>query len=100
MDTMISATGIGWAIGQLRGGARVRRRGWNGKHMWLVMVFGSQWDMPPARNQQLAAPGAVIADGYRYRSDFVAIRGADGGLVPWLCSQTDLLASDWEMVVE
>lgn len=27
---------------------------------------------------------------------YIYMKTADGGLVPWLCSQTDLLAEDWE----
>ncbi len=29
---------------------------------------------------------------------FVYMRTVTGDLVPWLCSQTDLLATDWEAV--
>lgn len=97
---MTTANDIGWAVAQLKQGSRVRRAGWNGKNMWLVMIFGSQWDLPPARDHDLSEPGGIIKDGYRYRSDWIAIRAAGGALVPWLASQADLLAIDYEMVVE
>jgi hypothetical protein len=29
---------------------------------------------------------------------YVYMSTAQGDLVPWLCSQTDLLATDWEIV--
>jgi len=32
-----------------------------------------------------------------YRSH-VDMKTADGSLVPWVCSQTDMLAEDWESV--
>ena len=28
---------------------------------------------------------------------YVYMRTAQGGLIPWLCSQADLLANDWEV---
>lgn len=65
---------IGWAVKQLRNGAIVGRPGWNGKGMWLELM--------PAR-------GTIQA--------FVMMHTAQGTDVPWLCSQTDLLATDWEI---
>lgn len=89
---------IGWAVKKLQDGQRVRRFGWNGKGLWLVLIKGSEWDMPHHKDLSLSGPGGGnIKDGYQWRSDFVAMRAADGALVPWLCSQTDLLATDWEL---
>ncbi len=34
----------------------------------------------------------------RMTQPYVFMHTADGGRVPWLCSQTDLLASDWVTV--
>lgn len=28
---------------------------------------------------------------------YVYMKTAQGGLIPWLCSQADLLATDWEI---
>lgn len=69
--------GIGWAVDQLRRGKRVCRRGWNGKNMYL----------------QLQSPDSYS----KMTLPYVYMRTADGHLVPWLCSQTDLLATDWEI---
>ena len=68
---------IGWAVKELQNGARVRREGWNGKGMWLAL-------------QQPDSTGIKMTLPYVYMST------AQGDLVPWLCSQTDLLAHDWE----
>ena len=87
--------GIGWAVDQLQQGSRIRRRGWNGKGMWLVLVHGVEWQA-----ESTGSRWSAVIDPPRYRADFVAMRAADGGLVPWLCSQADLLAIDWEAVVE
>lgn len=69
---------IGQAIEAMRAGQRVARRGWNGKGMWLAL--------------QIPDEGSKMTLPYVYMST------AQGDLVPWLCSQTDLLATDWETV--
>ena len=72
--------GIGWAVKQMRDGRLVARRGWNGKGMWLYLV---------------ADPDPMLEAS---TMPYVVMNTADGGKVPWLCSQTDLLANDWEVV--
>jgi hypothetical protein len=67
---------IGWAVKQLQDGERVRRAGWNGKGMWLEL-------QTPDANSKMTLP-------------YVYMSTAQGDLVPWLCSQSDLLATDWE----
>lgn len=66
---------IGWAVDQLRKGNRVCRQGWNGKNMYLQLQV-------PDQHSKMTLP-------------YVYMRTAQGDLVPWLCSQTDLLATDW-----
>ena len=80
---------IGWAVKQMRDGQRVRRTGWNGKGMWLALM-SSQWSGAP----MWACAMPVEWNGYL---PFVVMYTADKFLVPWLCSQTDLLATDWEI---
>lgn len=71
----------------VKGGDRVRRAGWNGKGMWLALVAGQQ------------AGESVDVRGERLRLlPWIGMRTADGNWVPWLASQTDLLASDWEVL--
>lgn len=69
--------GIGWAVKELHNGNRVRRAGWNGKGMWLALQV-------PDAHSKMTLP-------------YVYMSTAQGGLVPWLCSQSDLLATDWEI---
>ena len=76
---------IGWAVKQMHTGSRVRRAGWNGKGMWLALVAEGAAMIPQK-----------ISDGYDVMA-FVAMKTADNKFVPWLCSQTDLLAIDWEI---
>ncbi len=70
---------IGWAVKQMHNGERVRRSGWNGKGMWLAL-----------------ANFATLESG-SHTLPFVYMATVQGDLVPWLCSQTDLLAADWEI---
>ncbi len=79
---------IGWAVKQMWNGVRVRRAGWNGKGMWLALVTSWTFNvwLGPADNLPEARP-----------LPFVMMRTADCCFVPWLCSQTDLLATDWEI---
>ena len=70
--------GIGWAVKELFDGRRVCRTGWNGKNMWLEL-------QRPDANSKMTLP-------------YVYMSTAQGDLVPWLCSQGDLLARDWESV--
>jgi hypothetical protein len=79
--------GIGEAVKELQNGNRVRRAGWNGKGMFLFLVAG--WD---ATNV-----AAIPQDDARERLPFVAMKTADEKVIPWLCSQADLLAVDWEL---
>lgn len=75
---------IGSAVFAMREGKRVRRAGWNGKGMWLQFVHEWRIDAPPGHGVRLLP--------------WVGMKTADNGFVPWLCSQTDLLATDWELV--
>jgi len=79
------------ALDALKGGARVARTGWNGKGMFLFLVPGStfQVNRPPLLG--IYPEGTII----NY-CPHIDMRTADGKIVPWLASQTDLLASDWE----
>ena len=73
-------SGMDWAIVQLQQGNRVCRSGWNGKGMWLKL-------QTPDAKSKMTLP-------------YVYMSTAQGDLVPWLCSQTDLLAKDWEHPAE
>jgi len=69
---------IGQAVSKLRGGKRVARRGWNGRDMYIELQH-------PDEHSKMTLP-------------YVFMKTAQDDLVPWLCSQTDLLADDWEVV--
>lgn len=74
---------FGDAIAELKRGGRVTRAGWNGIGMYLVLI--NQYDY-----SVISSP----ANGYQ-RSPFIAMKTANQTIVPWLASQTDMLAEDW-----
>jgi hypothetical protein len=66
------------ALTYLKVGQRVSREGWNGKGMWLAL-------QTPDSGSKMTLP-------------YIFMSTAQGDLVPWLASQTDLLAEDWSVV--
>lgn len=86
---------IGWAVKQMQDGQRVCRSGWNGKGMWLILVPGSI-GLTVDEGRPLAKAGLPIGMNFNYLPH-VDMWTAQGNLVPWLCSQTDLLATDWQI---
>lgn len=72
--------GFEQALSALKCGQRVARAGWNGKGMWL--------------NMQVPDAGSKMTLPYIYMSTVA------GNLVPWICSQTDMLSNDWEIIQE
>lgn len=72
------AMNIGEAVAALKAGKRVARAGWNGKVLSLELHV-------PEATERMTHP-------------FVFMHLLDGGRIPWLCSQADLLANDWVVV--
>lgn len=83
---------FGLALSNLKIGCKVCRYGWNGKGMFIFLVPGStfQVDRPPLLG--IYPEGTTI----KYLPH-IDMKTADGSVVPWLASQTDLLANDWEI---
>lgn len=86
--------GIGWAVEELKDGNRVARNGWNGKGMYLFLVPGSRFTVEADRPMGEACP-ELVGKEVDYHAH-VDMKTAQGYVVPWLCSQADLLADDWE----
>lgn len=78
------------ALKELKNHARAARVGWNGEGMFLFLVPGSTFavNRPPLLG--IYPEGATI----EYRSH-IDMKTVDGSIVPWVASQTDLLADDW-----
>lgn len=75
---------FGEALEYLKIGHGVARSGWNGKGMWLELQL-------PDEHSKMTLP-------YVYLNYPATADGPypDGARVPWLASQTDMLANDWE----
>ena len=84
---------FGNAIEALKEGKRVARAGWNGKGMFLFLVPGSNFIVNREPLLSIMGEGAQIT--YRPHID---MKDAEGKVVPWLASQTDMLAEDWAIV--
>lgn len=96
----MSGNGIGWAVEQMRHGKMVRRSGWNGKGMWIALstVMGRQEVASGEFWSNNARKYAQAQGGYATVLPCVIMKTATGEiLLGWLCSQTDLLAIDWEI---
>jgi hypothetical protein len=69
---------FGYALDRLHMGLKLARAGWNGKGMYIEL------QVPDARSK-MTLP-------------YIFMKTADNNRVPWLASQTDLLAQDWHRV--
>ena len=78
---------LGGAIALLKEGKKVSRLGWNGKGIFLELQV-------PDAHSKMTSPYIYI-DTTGLESDNPAARRS---LVPWLASQTDMLAEDWKEI--
>lgn len=83
---------FGQALDALKDGKRVARDGWNGKGMFLFLVQGSNFIVNREPLMSIMGEGAEVT--YRPHID---MKDAEGKVVPWLASQTDILADDWRI---
>lgn len=86
---------FGQALEALKKGEKVAREGWNGKGMFLFLVNGSRFQVNRAPLNTIYPEGTEID----YRSH-IDMKTADGSIVPWVASQTDLLGEDWTFAPE
>ena len=78
---------FGQALEEIKLGNNVRRMGWNGEGIFLALQM-------PDENSLMTQPYIYIdTHGLITKNE-----NAPKGRVPWLASQTDMLAEDWEVV--
>ena len=63
------------ALRLLKEGYSVYRKGWNGKGMWVQL-------QTPDEDSKMSLP-------------YIFMRTAQGELIPWVISHSDLLSDDW-----
>lgn len=71
---------FGDVLRALRQGKRCARSGWNGKGQWIAL-------RSPKPGNPMTRP-------------FIFICTVDLDRVPWVASQTDLLATDWQVLAD
>ena len=79
---------FGDAINVLKVGGKVARKGWNGKGMFLKLVPNEFYDVGVSIVER-------DCEGLLPR---IGMKTAENMFVPWLASQTDMLAEDWEII--
>ena len=84
---------FGLAIEALKKGLKVERDGWNGKGMFLYFVGADSY--PVKTNAAASHFGLNSLVPYRA---YIAMKTVDNDVVPWVASQTDVLAEDWRIV--
>jgi hypothetical protein len=72
---------FGDALRALKQGKRLSRTGWNGRGLWLEL--------------QVPDAGSKMTLPYVYLNYPDNAQNTPGARVPWLASQTDMLAEDW-----
>lgn len=87
--------GFGFALGWLNAGCKLARKGWNGKGMFIYLVGPGRYAPSTPAGHDIAAGES---DGLVPYGPYIAMKTAQGNVVPWLASQTDILADDWEIV--
>lgn len=85
---------FGDALVYLNLGKNVTRvNGWNGKGMFIFLVPGSTFKVNRPPLLGIYPEGTEI--NYQPHID---MKTANGTIVPWFCSQSDMLANDWMVI--
>jgi hypothetical protein len=79
---------FGQALEDLKLGAKVARKGWNGKGIFIELQV-------PDEHSKMTSP-YIFIDTTELQTENP---DAPKSRVPWLASQTDMLAEDWVIVL-
>lgn len=83
---------FGMAIEAMKLGHKVARSGWNGKGMYLVLLD------PVKDNLQILEVSCAERSVPLALQPFIVMKTVQNTYVPWLASQSDMLADDWRIV--
>lgn len=83
---------IGQAIELLKLKHKVTRQNWNGKNMFLYYVPAASY--PAVTEVAKEEFGETVP-----YAAYIAMKTAQGNVVPWVASQTDILAEDWMIIM-
>lgn len=84
---------FGEAVRLLKQGHAVTREGWNGKGMFLYHVGADAYPAKTDIAKREFGENALVP----YRA-YIAMKTAQGDVVPWVASQSDILSNDWQVI--
>ena len=80
---------FGEAINKAKEGAKIARKGWNGKNQYVELA---------TRISYMNVRGEVVnCEHEAIGNKALAFVGTSGVQIGWLASQADMLANDWEV---
>lgn len=88
---------FGYALAHLERGHKVTRQGWNGQGMYVVLQAGYP-DGIPVNANTARATGLPEGTTATFRPYLMMKTIHENEFVPWVASQTDLLAHDWAVI--
>lgn len=80
---------FGHAVELLKSGFKLARKGWNGKGMYISYVDPKEWN-----SSELERPW----DEDLKPRPWIGIKTVDNEYMPWVPSQSDVLAEDWVII--
>lgn len=84
---------FGLAVEAMKMGYKVSRQGWNGKGMFVYHVPADYYPVKTEAAKSFYGENSLVP----YR-EYIAMKTVDNNVVPWVASQTDILANDWNIV--
>lgn len=79
------------ALEHIKDGKRLSREGWRKMGLFVFLVPGSIFKVNRPPLLGIYPEGTEI-----HYLPHIDIRKADGSIVPWVVSQTDVMAEDWD----
>lgn len=81
------------ALAECKKGKKISRAGWNGRKMYVVLQKAIAEAIPIDKN---TAETTGLPEGTKCKFlSYLMFKTVDNSFVPWVASQTDLLADDW-----
>lgn len=87
---------FGHALEACKAGSKITRFGWNGSGMYVVYQPGYPDGI--GINANTAKATGIPQGTVKSFRPYLMMYTTQGDFVPWVATQTDLLASDWETV--
>lgn len=82
------------ALAICKAGNKITRDGWNGADQWIALSPGFKLTADRIFSEPIKDH---VGTGTGTFAPYLMIHNAQGVFVPWLASQGDLLAEDWEL---